>query len=351
MAQQQGQSDNTMELVLLIIALLIGGWIISYFFGNNIAAGFLWVKMQWVKMYLHVFDNDTLRIAYNAIDIYTPKEWNYSKLSALADDLRYYTAIPLAAIFGLFAFWVTWKNPAENFSRVLNRKQLLNSEVKLWPWIYPILKLDLVKEPIDKGKWAMNKKSIDFCRKYNLLIENNTLDADRATKLFSSQLGSLWDGPDNLPDYAKALFACFIAQICRDKDGTRDGLEQLATTISDGKPNYTWVDSLIKKHINDKRVKEALSKNAYTINVLCAVLQAARRNGVLPPSYFIWLRPVDPILWSALNCVGRRTPFCEVAGIFGHGLAEEVAGHPMEKPYVDNAVRALSDALKEVKID
>ncbi len=347
---QQNQSDGTMELIMIIIALLVAGWIITHFFGNDIAAGYLWVKMQWVKLYLMVFSNDTLNIAYNSIDIYTPKEWTYSRISDLADSLKFYIAVPLIVIFGLFSFSVINKNPAEKFSRILSRKKLLQSEVVLWPWVYPILKLDLAKEPIDKGKWAMNKKPLDFCRKYNLLIENNNLDGDRAEKLFSSQLGALWDGHESLPNYAKALFACFIAQICNDKDGSRDGLKQLALTM-DGTPNYEWVDGLIKKHINNKLVKESISKNAYTINVLCNVLETARLTGVLPPSYFIWLRPVDPVLWSALNCVGRRTPFCEVAGIFGHSLAEKIAGHPMEKPYVQNAVEALKKALEDVKID
>ena len=347
---QQNQSDGTMEIIMVIIALLVAGWLISHFFGNDIAAGYLWVKMQWVKLYMLVFNNDTLNIAYNSIDIYTPKEWTYSRISDLAENLKFYIAVPLIIIFGIFSYSVINKNPSEKFSRVLSRKKLLKSEVTLWPWVYPILNLDLAKEPIDKGKWAMNKKPLDFCKKYNLLIENNNLDGDRAEKLFSSQLGALWDGHENLPNYAKALFACFIAQICNDKDGSRDGLKQLALTM-DSTPNYEWVDGLIKKHINYKLVKEATSKNAYTINVLCSVLEAARLTGVLPPSYFIWLRPIDPVLWSALNCVGRRTPFCEIAGIFGHNLAEKQAGHPMEKPYVQNAVEALKKALEDVKID
>ena len=80
------------------------------------------------------------------------------------------------------------------------------------------------------------------------------------------------------------------------------------------------------------------------------MLEYARGTGVFPPSYFIWLKPRDRTLWYALNCVGRQVAFVEVAGIFGHWKAEQIAAHKIDTPYVAKAVDGLERALSEVKL-
>lgn len=51
-----------------------------------------------------------------------------------------------------------------------------------------------------------------------------------------------------------------------------------------------------------------------------------------------------------LNCVGRQTPFVEVAGPFAHWRAEKVMGRRSLVPMIDEAIKALEVAVKEVKL-
>lgn len=351
MSQQQAQNDPAVEMVWILVGIFILIFVIKIFFGDQLVAAFLMLRLGWANLFSLVFHTEGLAHAKLAIETYDPKEWGSRDLSALSQTLRPYMIVPLGGLFGWYAYRVWKRNPSNSYRRVHTRQTLCQSEVRQWPWIAPILNLDLVKESIDTGKWAMGKTPLVFARHYQLLDDGKTLNHKRAEKLFASQLGGLWDGPDKLRPHVRALFACFIAQACRDKDGARDGLRTLALGMASKKVDYGFVDPLLKKHYNDPRVQEFLGKNAYTTTVMCAAVAKARLTGVLPPAYFVWLRPVDRSLWYALNGVGRRTPFCETAGIHAHRLAEEVAGHAIERPYVIEAVKGLEKALRDVKFD
>jgi intracellular multiplication protein IcmP len=52
-----------------------------------------------------------------------------------------------------------------------------------------------------------------------------------------------------------------------------------------------------------------------------------------------------------LNCIGRQTPYSEVAGPFAHWRAENVMGRRSLVPMIDEAIKALDTAIKEVKLN
>lgn len=348
--QQQADSGNE--------ALYVGGFLLLLyviavmFFGEQIATVHLWTRKMWALAASTVLPFETFSKLLVSIESFAPREWMNAPgaLTQLSKDLRWVMFVPLGTVFGFYA-WRVWRaQPTKNLRRVLTREKLLKSEVSIWPWIAPVVELDIVKMSIDEGKWAMARTPIDFARKYRLL-DGQSLNKLRAEKLFASQLGKLWEGPERLPSHVRALFACFIAQACRDKDGARDGLRVLAVSHAAGKPDHSFADGLLKKHMGDERLAPIFENHAYVVTVVCAALELARTNGVLPPAYFLWLRPLNRPLWYALNNVGRRTPFCETAGVHGHYLAEKVAGHRIERPYVTESVKALERALREYKFD
>lgn len=353
---QNNQGDSSNDAIIVFGAVFIGVIVLFNVFGDNLKAVYLTIQSGWVHAYAFILSYlpfgvpDAITKTQEVIEIYRPKELSGNDMKGIAQVMKLYSFIPLALIFGIYAYRIWRKNPLNSFKRVHSRQSLCNSEVKLWPWISPILTLDLVKEPIDTGKWAMGKTPVDFCKKYKLL-NGIELDKKRARKLFAAQLGGLWEGPKKLKPYEKALFAAFIAQACKDKNSATEGLKQLALSISSGKPDYSWVNGLLDKHMNNPIVTDLISKSAYKTTVISFALEAARKNGVLPPAYFVWLRPVNRALWYSLNGVGRRTPFCEVAGIHGHRLAEKVAGKPLRRPYIENSVQALEKALAETKFE
>ncbi len=225
------------------------------------------------------------------------------------------------------------------------------------------MKLDLVKTDIDIGPWAMALAPMPFCKKNNLLIEHKrpivegmarkewnkievTLKRGLANKLFATQLGPLWGGTSRLPPHMKALFAIFAARLNGDGKAM-DLLKQLNISCTT-KLNFKGIDELCKKHESSKLVQQIIKSHAYVLTVMAAMLVGARQDGVQASADFLWLKPVDRRLWYVLNTVGRQTPFCEVAGVFAHWVAEREMGKALIVPMIDEATNALEKALSEI---
>jgi len=83
---------------------------------------------------------------------------------------------------------------------------------------------------------------------------------------------------------------------------------------------------------------------------MASFLMIAREDGVVASSEFLWLKVVDRRLWDMLNSVGRQTPFAEVGGPFAHWKAEHALKRKALVPMVDEAIRALEIAVREVKL-
>lgn len=351
--------DSSTDAIWVMIFLIVMYLLITIFFGEFLTAIHLKVRMGWawlasVLTPFEVFDKMLIAIKSNS-----PREWlnNPKALDKLSTDLRFFMFIPLGAFVAYYAYRINKNIPAYGLRKKYQRKELLVAQSKIWPWVTPILNADLIKEPVLKGIWAMAKRPVDFCRHYRLL-NGKSLDKIRTEKLFATQLGKLWDGPEKLPKYIKALFACCIAHLCQDKKSSTKGLEILARSYaqenvanvgSKAKDSFEmdFFNGLISKYYNDERVQQVVTRHAYIFTVMMATLKAARKNGILPSSYFIWLKPKNRSLWFALNTVGRFTVVTEAAGVYGHFLAEEIATHRIEQPYVKEAVNALEIALRE----
>lgn len=353
----QQQQDNSLDFLWIMGSVLVVYLLVKFFWGDELLAAHLFVRGLWLKAYMTVWpfagSNKNLQDAALYLQSHQASEWSSADVTRLSKDLRIFMFL----FVGLPLLWllkkVAYANPGQRFKRRLGATTLIKVQAHEWPWVLPSMKLDLVKEPIDKGAWAMSRNPVEFCKHYRLL-SGKAVDEERAEKLFASQLGKLWEGPERLNSYQKALFACFIAQLCRNKDdpgGSRDSLRQLSIGMSEGKPDFSFVDRLIAKHYNDERVQKVVTKHAYVATVMCAVLKEARRNGVMPCAFFLWLRPLDRALWYTLQGLGRRSYFVEGAGAHAHFLAEQVAGHAIARPYVKYASKALVDGLAEIRFE
>ncbi len=354
-----GANESNNDTLLLVIFLLAASAAIWYFFGTEIKTGYIYTKKA-----------EYLLLKYTGIPLLFPEAWEARVVPAMEllqekqiDALTFKETKAIGSAIGYFSRWyiflfagpVAWfalkKNPLQKFRRKHSMKTLVLSEQQLWPAIAPVAKLDLVKESVEKGPWAMSKRPLDFARHYKLLEEDNKLNRNRAEKLFTAQLGKLWEGPGKLPPYMRALFAVFAAQACGDIDAAKNGLNTLSIGMAEGKADYSWVKGMLAKYEKDEKVVAICKKHAYVYTVLASMLKEARGFGVLSSSQFIWLRPLNRSLWYTLNGVGRKVAFPEIAGIYAHWIAELVAEHPIERPYVIKAVDGLERALLEVKFD
>lgn len=348
--QQQGDSSSDVIYLTFFVCVIVG--VIFYYAGDTILAAHLFLRKMWLVMAMTITGGGTLNLDFirQAMAGSDPADWTLERLGALSGGLRWYILGVLIPIFSGFSYWVYRKNPAPRLKRIHSMETLNTAQVHEWPWIAPVMGKNVIDEPIEKGPWAMSSRPVDFAKRYRLL-DGKILNKGRAEKLFAMQLGRLWEGPERLPAHVRALYACFIAQLCRDVSGARAGLKELSFGMTSGNFKYEITDALLAKHGKDERVLDVMKYHAYVATVMCGTLERCRKYGVLAPNHFLWLRPKNRPMWYALQNIGRRTPFVEVAGVQAHFLAEEVAGHAIERPYVIEAVEALEKALNEVRFE
>lgn len=359
--QQQG-TDNGMDLLWIIVACVIGIVLIWYFFHAMIVAAILQIK--WVEASAIGLFTARILPLKTAIAAASPQNVTVDQLLAVTAEIGRYLRYPLGAILVLLAVHVYRSSAGTRFCETFNMKSLLKQELNNWPYANVVWGLDLVKQDIQKGPWAMALTAMQFSKKYKLLdVERKQLGATglsremgyeakvnkyRAHKVFVKQLGELWRSPEDLTPHRRALLVIFAAKAIGDRDVANKLLQQIARSARDPQLNFNGVDALWPKYKENKIVKEIISRHAFEYGVLAAMLELARTDGVLASAEFLWLKPRDRVLWYVLNSVGRQTVFPEVAGIFAHFYAEKTIGYRLMSPMVEEAVTSLEDAIDEL---
>lgn len=364
-APQQGQSsDNSAGMLWGIAALFAFAGGIWYVFRSAIVSAYLTLKLYEVNILNSLTGDRYQALAYSissAIKNSSGLEFHtLVKLGASVGDYIRYPFVILLVVLGIV---VLLTNTTRVYKRIYSMKTLSELENANWPQISPVMGLDLLKENIDTGPWAMAMTPMQFCKRYRLLEEVRpqrtegmrrsewdrievVLKRGEINRLFIMQLGSLWRGVDKLPPYARALFAAFAARVNADPDGSKLILQMAATCRS--KINYNGTEALLKKHYNTKEIQKVVQSHAYMLTVMATMLERSREDGVQASADFLWLKPIDRRLWYTLNTVGRQTPFVEVGGIFAHWVAEKEAGKKLVVPMVEEATNAVELALKDI---
>ena len=294
-----------------------------------------------------------------------PASIEFGQVVMLCKEVGRYLSIPTTALMVLLA-GVLYKTSAKNrFRKTHNMTTLAKQEKTNWPFITPVLHLNLLQQPIDEGPWAMAQTPMAFAKKHKLLIENReavgtsglqkdikivaSINRGKATRIFANQLGRPWQGPTKLRPHARALFAIFAAKFKGDRAPANDLLKSIANSTIGGKaPSFVGADNLLKKYLHDKTLDKICSAHAHELIVMASMLEAARGDGVLAAAEFLWLKPIDRPLWYMLNTVGRQTAPVEIAGLMAHWLAEQAIGKALVLPMVEEASIALESAIAEI---
>lgn len=362
-AQQSG-SDNSMAVIWIMVLLFITAFII-WKTGHQYIVAFVFQINIWQAKLVNLFvNNQELANQVYLMQTMDPGSVDINQLLAMTRNVGNFMRYPVVLALVILAIVLYQSNLVLKFRKAHDMKSLRAQEQFNWPAIMPVIKEDLVSQDINKGPWAMALTPMEFARKYNLLKKDDAL-LDKAVpgmemtagikkgdakRVFTMQLGPYWEGFEHLSPQAYALAAVFIARINRDRDAATQILEVIDRTYVTGKPDFTVARPVIKKYQNTELVQDIVSKHAYVLSVLTSLIIAARLDGVVPTSEFLWLKPIDRRLWYTLNCAGRQTPFAEVAGPFAHWRAEKVMGRRSLVPMIDEAIKALEVAVKEVKL-
>jgi len=365
--QQQGQNDSSMGMVWIVVAIFVFGGLLWYLERDIIVTIFFQIKLAEIAV-IGLF-TDSLDATKILIENSNPETVGFNVLSQISHAVGRIISIPVAILFVILSYLLYKKNPSGRYQKVHSMQTLAAQEKESWPYIIPVLGLDLVNTSIDKGPWRMTLPPMVFAKKYKLLKEETRkigstgLKSDyrtvavvkygRANRLFAKQLGRAWPGVWKLPQHQRALFAVFAAKAEGDRDAAADLLKQIARSaikhpLKAKELNFKGADTLLKKHENNKIVQKLLQRHAYTYTVFSSMLEIARLDGVIATAEFIWLKPIDRTLWYVLNTIGRQTTPCEVAGIMAHWLAEKEIDRALKIPMIEEATLALESALGEL---
>lgn len=365
--QQQQGGDNSMGLLWVLIGIFAAGALLWYTERDIIIGIYFKIKLAELD-FIGLFTN-ALEPIKSYVQNTPPKDVEFSDVVKVSNAVGRILSIPMGIIFVIFSVILYKNNAGNRYRKAHSMQSLADQEKQNWPYITPVLGLDLVNTPIDEGPWAMSETPMHFAKRNKLLKEEKkkvddtglkrdyritvTVRRGKANRVFARQLGAPWTDIWKLPPYQRALFAIFAAKGEGDRDAANDLLRQIAgSATSDSlkpeKLNFKGADALLKKHENSKLVKKVIATHAFFYTVMASMLEVARLDGVLASAEFLWLKPMDRRLWYVLNTVGRQTAPVEVAGIFAHWLAEKEIGRALTIPMIDEASIALEGALKQL---
>ncbi len=358
-----GDSGNSMDLlwgVAFVVAICLLLW---YFARGPIITAFFVVKLFEIQI-ISIFTDDLIPIKEQILAYYNqPKNVTIPQLQFWFGAVGKYMRYPFAAIVVALAAWTFFRHPVLKFKNVFDMNRLRTLEKENWPQITPIASLDLVKEDINEGEWAMGESPMQFAKKYKLLeelpqpidpllarmglIEVKVLE-DKARAVFTKQMGPVFEDLNKMPIHIKALFAIFAAKADNNEAASRELLLRIAKSSASGKLDFSGSMALLRQHYNTKPIAKILSQHAYIYSMMSSMLIHARTTGVLASADFLWLKPLDRKLWFILNGTGKTVAFCEVAGPFSHWKAEIALKRKLTQPMVDGAIKGLQEAIKGI---
>jgi intracellular multiplication protein IcmP len=364
-AAQGGQNSDDALAPLWITAFIFITSFIVWYFNHAIIVRFIFkLDIYQAQLVNLLWPGEPLANTIQYIQTLNPELVFWNDLILITEQVGNYMRYIYGAVLIVLAFFLYQRDIIFKFCKVYTMNSLRAQEQENWPAICPVIKEDLIKADIDEGAWAMAMNPMEFSRKYRLLKRNDllmepstpgqemtaSLKKGDAKRIFTMQLGPIWEGFDKCQPHIMAMSAIFLARINRDRDAANHIATQLSQSFAKGKVNYASAFPILEKYKNTELVQEVLNLHAYVYTVMASLLAKARDDGVVPSSEFLWLKPVDRRLWYMLNCVGRQTPYVEISGAFAHWKAEKVMMRPSLTPMIDEAVKALEIAIKEVKL-
>ena len=229
-----------------------------------------------------------------------------------------------------------------------------------WKTVLPATSMDVTDD--DPALDRAQRPPV-WLRERGIALGPSGLDVDAATAALEAQLGNQWKGFAEAPLHVQAILLTMAqhgAYGQEDEDmeeafakGRRmkDELAVIHWSLPAGAVRDKALQKFVDTHNRGKVAfgveREAAFHGWVTTVVLRMLMFSRSRYGIVAANEFLWLKQVDRNLWYAVQNLGRRAHFIEGAGAIAHYQAEIVAGGPMLKPRVDEAVEGLVAYLEE----
>jgi intracellular multiplication protein IcmP len=348
------RDTGELEILWITVGIILLASVIFYLFRVQILTFLTWIKYTELKLISYFVVNDHYQGLVAWTNQANPQRLSISTLKLLSNEIGATIKYPCIAVCIVFIGVIWYKHPESGFRDIETMNTLSEKIRNAFPAINIVQGLNLVNTPIDEGPWAMGMTPIEFAKHYKLIHRDSSekiiYDPFKAKMIFTEQLGTPWNGIEQLKPHEKTLFAIFATFINFKRDEAEAKMEEIARSITpknlkSGKINFN-TQALLRKYGNSKSVDAITKRHAYIRTIFMELLTHARASGIVLNSLYLWLKPIDRQLWYTLNNVGRKAVFSEAAGVHAHWLAEKRLSFPIQQPMVDEAVNALDEAIQ-----
>ena len=159
-AQQQQSGDNSLAPLWIVLCIFLAGWLIWAFFHTQIVAFLLQIKFFEARLISFVLPT-TAQLASSIKQLH-PAEVAFTQLLDISREVGSYLRYPIIFLLLVLAVVIYFSHINLQFKKFYSMDSLAEAERKNWPQISPVIKLDLVKQDIDKGPWAMALSPMQF---------------------------------------------------------------------------------------------------------------------------------------------------------------------------------------------
>jgi len=226
----------------------------------------------------------------------------------------------------------------------------------------------LLNEKVD-GKPLVTDGKMDEgrARTYFVGVTPTVLNGRMVSTMLGRQVVNLLTDRGKSPCYAdrfshtgKVIYALLCAHAFGGEEGkrdyakARDQLNNSARGAAHGFANLTVAQWLYDKYRNNPTAKKLFAIHHWEYTFLYELLVQAKRQGKCGHWEFMWLKPMNRILFYVMNTVGRLTPHTESASAFSQYVYERRVAKRGRLPlkvletgahahviYVEKAVKAL----------
>lgn len=137
--------------------------------------------------------------------------------------------------------------------------------------------------------------------------------------------------PDRMSDVGKVVYALFAAHAFGGSEGVKDyrkAIDELNNSCAgepNGMANLQVAQWIYTKYRDNEKARQLFSVHHWEYTYLCELLRQAKRQGKCGHTSIMWLKPMNRVLFYAINQVGRWVPHAESSAVFAQHAAEQIA--------------------------
>ncbi len=159
--------------------------------------------------------------------------------------------------------------------------------------------------------------------------------------------------PDRMSAAGKVMYALLVAHAFGGKDGKKDyerAMNELNYSCTDhpnGLPNLTVAQWIFDKYRLHPKASNLFAVHHWEYTYLYSLFFMAKRQGKVTHRQWLWLKPLDRVLFYVLNTVLRKVPHTESAAVWCQFDFERKAAKAGRVPVDENGIPAIVTAPAE----